>query len=109
MLWCALFSQKALKEAFSGQKNEKPFIQKEIISDNITKNGTIIYRVDSCAIRDDGDVLNISRGYSDKGVETALRMAINRYEGCITVNGSVGFKEQVVHIAAHLKLNMKFN
>jgi len=94
---------------FAGQNREKTNHQSEIAPDNITKQGTIIYRVNSCAIRDDGNRLNISRGSTKKGIETALHMAIKRYGECLTVNGSAEFKEQVVRIAVDLKLNLQFD
>ncbi|KEZ98939.1 relaxase/mobilization nuclease domain-containing protein [Xanthomonas citri pv. citri] len=76
--------------------------------DNITKAGTIIYRVGSTAIRDDGELLNVSRGAGDHGVEAALRMAIYRYGERITVNGSDEFKERVAQVAAAARLNVSF-
>ncbi len=39
--------------------------------DNITKTGIIIYRVGTCAIRDDGEDVKISRGSSPEGLEAA--------------------------------------
>ncbi|WP_017173892.1 TraI/MobA(P) family conjugative relaxase [Xanthomonas phaseoli] len=76
--------------------------------DNITKAGTIIYRVGSTAIRDDGDLLNVSRGAGDQGVEAALRMAMYRYGERITVNGSDDFKERVAQVAAAARLSVSF-
>ncbi|MEX3581616.1 MAG: TraI/MobA(P) family conjugative relaxase [Burkholderia sp.] len=76
--------------------------------DNITKAGTIIYRVGSTAIRDDGGLLNVSRGANDHGIEAALRMAMYRYGERITVNGSAEFKERIAQVAAAAKLNVTF-
>ncbi|AZR34859.1 TraI/MobA(P) family conjugative relaxase [Xanthomonas vasicola] len=76
--------------------------------DNITKAGTIIYRVGATAIRDDGDLLNVSRGAGDHGVEAALRMAMYRYGERITVNGSDDFKERVAQVAVAARLNVSF-
>lgn len=77
--------------------------------DNITKAGTIIYRVGSTAIRDDGDLLNVSRGANDHGMEAALRMAMYRYGERITVNGSAEFKERIAQVAAAAKLDVTFD
>lgn len=87
----------------SGEPNLK------IKNDNITKTGTVIYRVGTSAIRDDGELINMSRGSSEEGIATALHMAMNRYGECITVKGSDVFKEQVVNVAAQLKLNLRFD
>lgn len=78
-------------------------------TDNITKTGTIIYRIGDSAIRDDGELINMSRGASTKGIVTALHMALNRYGESLTVNGSDEFKDQVVRIAAQLRLNLHFD
>lgn len=77
--------------------------------DNITKAGTIIYRVGSTVIRDDGDLLNVSRGANDHGIEAALRMAMYRYGERITVNGSAEFKERIAQVAAAAKLDVTFD
>jgi hypothetical protein len=78
------------------------------IIDNITKKGTIIYRADKNAIRDDGDKLQISHQASDKAVETALRIAMHRYGNRITVNGSSEFKTRVTQSAARSQLPIIF-
>lgn len=77
--------------------------------DNITKAGTIIYRVGSTAIRDDGDLLNVSRGAGEHGLEAALRMAMHRYGDRITVNGSAEFKERIAQVAAVARLRVTFD
>jgi len=81
----------------------------DVQHDNITKTGTIIYKVGTCAIRDDGDFFKISRGSSQDGLKAALHMAMQRYGECITVNGSERFKDQIATIAANLKLNITFD
>ncbi|HIF0302643.1 TPA: TraI/MobA(P) family conjugative relaxase [Legionella pneumophila] len=88
------------------QRGEPNF---RIKTDNITKTGTVIYRVGTSAIRDDGELINMSRGSSEEGIAAALHMAMNRYGECITVKGSDAFKEQVVTVAAQLKLNLRFD
>ena len=93
----------------TGNKKSNSNPVADIPHDNITKTGTIIYRVGACAIRDDGDFFKISRGSSKDGLEAALHMAIQRYGECITVNGSEQFKDQIATIAASLKLNITFD
>ncbi|CAE6823255.1 Protein TraI [Paraburkholderia aspalathi] len=77
--------------------------------DSITKAGTVIYRVGATAIRDDGELLNVSRGAGQHGLEAALRMAMYRYGDRITVNGSADFKERIAQVAAAAKLNVTFD
>ncbi|HAU1718712.1 TPA: relaxase/mobilization nuclease domain-containing protein [Legionella pneumophila] len=90
-----------------GMQRDEPNLK--IKNDNITKTGTVIYRVGTSAIRDDGELINMSRGSSEEGIAAALHMAMNRYGECITVKGSDAFKEQVVTVAAQLKLNLRFD
>ena len=76
--------------------------------DSITKAGTIIYRVGSTAIRDDGGSFAVTRDANDGGVEAVLRMAVHRYGSKIRVNGSDEFKEKIVQVAIKAKINVTF-
>ncbi|HFR8143234.1 TPA: TraI/MobA(P) family conjugative relaxase [Salmonella enterica] len=79
------------------------------VMDNITKKGTIIYRVGNSAVRDDGDRLQVSRGATVDGLQAALRMAMERYGSRISVNGTAEFKEQIAQAAVAAKLNVTFD
>ncbi|TAL47133.1 MAG: conjugal transfer protein TraI [Methylovulum sp.] len=76
--------------------------------DSVTKKGTIIYRVGTSAIRDDGDKLKVSREATKEGLEAALRMAMERYGNRITVNGTDDFREKIVRAAVTAKLQITF-
>ncbi len=76
--------------------------------DSVTKKGTIIYRVGTSAIRDDGDQLKVSREATKDGLEAALRMAMERYGNAITVNGTDDFKERIVRAAVSANLKITF-
>lgn len=80
-----------------------------VVRDHITKEGTVIYRAGSSAIRDDGAKLQISRGTTQEGIVTALRMAVARYGEQVTLTGSDQFKELVVQTAAAKNLPIKFD
>lgn len=71
--------------------------------DNITKQGTIIYRTEIGAIRDDGQRLQVSHE-TTSAVEQALRMAMQRHGPRISVTGSPQFKARVIHAAASQRL-----
>jgi hypothetical protein len=77
--------------------------------DSVTKKGTIIYRVGSSAVRDDGDKLMVSRGADHAALQAALRMAIARYGNRITVNGSDLFKQRAIEAAAAANLHLTFD
>jgi hypothetical protein len=76
--------------------------------DCVTKQGTVIYRVGSTAVRDDGKKLKISRGFDREGLQDALRLAMERYGNCIAVNGTEIFRENIVQAAAEAKLPLTF-
>jgi TraI-like middle domain/Large polyvalent protein-associated domain 7/MobA/VirD2-like, nuclease domain len=76
--------------------------------DSITKKGTVIYRIGNSAIRDDGAKLAVSRGVTTAGLEAVMRMAMQRYGSCLTVNGSDEFKEQLARVAANKGLPVTF-
>jgi hypothetical protein len=77
--------------------------------DSITKNGTVIYRFGSTAVRDDGDKLTVSRGATEEGLQAALRMATQRYGPFLRVSGTAAFREQVVHVAVGAGLAVRFD
>ena len=77
--------------------------------DNITKKGTVFYRVGKTIIRDDGERLKVGRGVTQANLQTVLVMAMERYGQQIKVNGSADFKEQVVQAAASANLPVKFD
>lgn len=79
------------------------------VQDNITKKGTVIYRVGRTIIRDDGQRLKVSRGVTQTSLQAVLVMAIERYGKHIKVNGTDDFKEQVVQAAAAAKLPITFD
>jgi len=76
--------------------------------DCITKNGTVIYRVGSTSIRDDGNKLKVSRGFDLEGLQAALGLALERYGDCIAVNGTEIFKENIVRAATTARLPLTF-
>ena len=76
--------------------------------DNITKKGTVIYRTDKGAIRDDGNLLQVSKNAKLEAVREALLLAQQKYGNEITVHGSPQFKAQVVCAAAKFNLQIKF-
>jgi Relaxase/Mobilisation nuclease domain/Large polyvalent protein-associated domain 7 len=78
------------------------------VQDSITKKGTIIYRVGSSAVRDEGDRLKVSRGATREGLAAALCLAMERYGTHITVTGSAEFNAQIVEVAAKAKLPLMF-
>jgi hypothetical protein len=79
-----------------------------VVQDSITKKGTIIYRVGSSAVRDEGDRLKVSRGATCEGLAAALCLAMERYGTQITVTGSAEFKAQIVEVTAKAKLPLMF-
>jgi len=80
----------------------------DVAIDSITKKGTVIYRVEGAAIRDDGVLLKVAAGATPEGLQAALRLAMQRYGEILTVNGSDEFKTKVVTAAVVAKLDLRF-
>lgn len=99
---------KVEKEGLEGEQVIKEGPVPGIKPDNITKAGTIIYRVGSTAIRDDGASFAVTRDANEGGVEAVLRMAVYRYGQKIKVNGSAEFKERIVQVAVKTNINVIF-
>ncbi|MBU0791963.1 MAG: relaxase/mobilization nuclease domain-containing protein [Gammaproteobacteria bacterium] len=76
--------------------------------DNITKKGTVIYRSDAGAIRDDGSKLQVSNNATTAGIEAAIKLAMERYGNKITITGTAEFKAQVISVAAKSNLPITF-
>ncbi len=76
--------------------------------DNITKKGIIIFRAGRSAVRDDGDKLQVSREATRDGLQSALRLAMEKYGDRITVNGTAEFKAQIVRAAVDSQLPITF-
>jgi hypothetical protein len=77
--------------------------------DGITKNGTVIYRFGSTAVRDDGDKLTVSRGVTEEGLQAALRMATQRYGPLLRVGGTADFRAKIVQAAVGARLAVRFD
>ena len=77
--------------------------------DSVTKKGTVIYRVSDTTMWDDGKLLRVGQGTTLEGLETALRIAKERFGNKIAVNGSAEFRELVAKAAAEARLKVEFD
>ena len=70
----------------------------------VTKRGTIHYQVAQTVLRDDGKVFRLAEKVSAEVVETALKMAMQRFGKQLTINGTDEFRQQAVEAGVKLKL-----
>jgi Fe-S cluster biosynthesis and repair protein YggX len=96
-------------DAVSGKLAQTGHAAPRVVPDSITKNGTVIYRHGTTVIRDDGKRLDVSPGATQDGLETALRMTMQRYGNSISVGGSDAFRERIAQAAAAAKLDLTFD
>ncbi len=75
----------------------------------VTKTGKIIARVDGMTLCDDGQRLQITRGCTQEGLETALRLAMARHGGHLSVAGSPAFQERIARAAVAARLPLTFD
>ncbi|MEJ2692606.1 MAG: DUF1018 domain-containing protein [Candidatus Thiodiazotropha sp.] len=72
--------------------------------DRITKKGTIIFRINASAVRDDGSRLQASLGTTLAVIQNALHLAIERYGDRISVDGSPQDAQHTDDRAYHEKM-----
>lgn len=96
------------KYGLKGQDPQSTTIDTERL-DSVTKNGTVIYKMGECTVKDDGKQLNISRGISLDDLNDVILMAKKRYGRCITVNGNELFKKTVARVAVRNRLDVTFS
>jgi hypothetical protein len=70
----------------------------------VTKRGTLHYQVAQTVLRDDGKVFRLAEKVSQEVVDTALKMAVQRFGQKIEVSGSEEFRQQAIAAGAKLKL-----
>ena len=109
ILRCREFRNSKNSNLITGKKESDTNPISSFKIDNITKEGTIIYRVGSCSIRDHGDFFKISKALSKEYLIAAIKMAQQRFGQCIKVDGSELFKKAIVQTAAYFKLNLTFD
>ena len=78
---------------------------------NITKKGTILYRMGESIVRDDGERLHVSDAAENDQValRAALRLAMVCYGNTLKIDGSDRFRESIARIAAEEGMNIRFS
>jgi Relaxase/Mobilisation nuclease domain. len=79
-----------------------------LTKDSTTKQGTIIFRAGSTAVRDDGKRFQVSRGATDDGLRAALTAAAQRFGSTLKVDGSDAFKQNLIRVAAKHAMPLTF-
>jgi len=76
--------------------------------DNITKKGTVMYRIGTSHVRDNGSGVQIARTASPQAMQQALVFAAQRCGSELSISGDLLFKAQMVRAAASGKLPVTF-
>ncbi|CAM4473542.1 MAG: Protein TraI [Legionella sp.] len=90
-------------------RNNKNKLENSTSIDGITKEGTVIQKVNTCTIRDNGKEISISRGVSVEGLKEAVLLAKKQYGDCIAVNGSKLFQSTILMVAVRFQLDIRFD
>jgi len=77
--------------------------------ETITKNGTVIYKVGSTVIRDDGKRLMVLPDTSSETLADILQMANQKYGTHLAINGTDEFRTHIAEVAAHNKMRITFD
>ncbi|KXU35663.1 hypothetical protein AXE65_06235, partial [Ventosimonas gracilis] len=78
------------------------------VQDNITKKGTVIYRVGASSVRDNGNGLQVASTARPKEMQQALQFAAQRYGSQLSLTGDLLFKAQMVRAAVDGHLQVSF-
>ncbi len=84
------------KYTFSGDMGDAFHGQKDI--DSITKEGTVIFKINRAIIRNNGHEITISKGGSIEALKKALEMARQQYGDCIRIHGTALFKKIILQL-----------
>lgn len=74
-----------------------------------TKTGDVAYQIDGkAAFVDHGERVSFGDGKDKDAIEAGLRLAAQKYEGAVTLNGSEEFKRRAVEVAAERGVPVRF-
>lgn len=74
-----------------------------------TKTGDVAYQIDGKkAFTDHGERVSFGDGKDRDAIEAGLRLAAQKYEGKVTLNGSEDFKRRAVEVAAERGVPVRF-
>ncbi|SFK98026.1 Relaxase/Mobilisation nuclease domain-containing protein [Nitrosomonas aestuarii] len=77
--------------------------------ESITKSGTVIYRIGSTTVRDDGKRLHIPSSAADTSFADILRVAAKRYGNRLLINGDDDFKKAIARAAVQHSIRATFD
>jgi Relaxase/Mobilisation nuclease domain/Large polyvalent protein-associated domain 7 len=86
-------SKEVLGDLFLGENTEEKL---SFPHDSITKQGTVIYKVNDTTIRDYGDRFTLSGGFSDEVLVKAIKLSKEKYGSVLNITGSEEFKKRIV-------------
>lgn len=89
------------------EKRPSSFLKNSVV-DTVTKNGTVVYQMPNCVLRDYGKGLKITKGLGSAAIKELLEVSIKKFGTKITVNGHDKFKEEVLNVAIKEKMNVRF-
>lgn len=121
--WLKIQAQKGDERALLALRNVKPkqtknsFVGTSIKNrstlfnfvNNVTSNGTVVYKVANTAIRESSAGIKLSTTATEKGMQAALMIAINKYGIDIKIFGDSDFKTKVAKIVAKKNIDVDFN
>lgn len=84
--------------AIVGNNQQAPFVPSDAI-ETITKTGTVIVKVGSATVRDDGQRLLVPDKTTQDELHDVLHFAVRKYGNTLAINGTDAFRHQVVQAA----------
>ncbi len=82
---------------------------KDSFIETITKCGTVIHKVGSTTIRDDGKRLIVFPDTSREALAHILQLAIQQYGNHLAINGTDQFRSEIAQVAVNNKMRITFD
>ncbi len=82
---------------------------KDSFVESITKNGTVIHKVGSTTIRDDGKRLIVLPDTSREALAHILQVAIQQYGNHLAINGTDQFRSEIAQVSVNKKMRITFD
>ena len=91
------------------QTNNSASDIKHSFVESITKCGTVIHKVGSTVIRDDGKRLIVLPDTSREALAHILQVAIQQYGNHLAINGTDQFRSEIAQVAVNNKMRITFD
>ena len=89
-------------------QNHSPNKNLSLKPETVTKDGTAIYSIDKCTVRNTGKQVSISKGMSVEGLRQCIELAQQQFGKNLKINGDDIFKNAILRVAVKYQMDITF-